>query len=205
MQYTADRIASERWNLNHFLLYSFFENITMRGDMIYNNLPSAKLLRSVFEYNEETGKLFWKKKVANCVHVGTEAGYKSGPVGRLQVTFQGTVYYVSRIIWKIMTGSMPKDKQIDHDDRNHCNNVWDNLRLKTQSENMRNQSLPCNNSSGIIGVSFHNFSGLWMGKISRNKKQETKYFKTMDEAIYWRKEKEVLYGYHKNHGKNLTF
>ena len=202
MKTTTDRLAPEKWYLSHLPLYSLIENITVRGDMIYNDLPSFDYLHSIFNYNKKTGKLIWKKKTANCVHIGTEVGFKSGPVGRLQVTIKGKYYYVSRIIWKMMKGSIPNDKQIDHDDRNTLNNAWDNLSLKTQSENMKNSSLQRNNISGIVGVHFHKLSGLWMGQISNKKKRETVYFKTMDEAVEWRKEKEVMYGFHKNHGIN---
>ena len=176
----------------------------MRGDMIYKELPSADYLRSIFNYNKKTGKLIWKKKTANCVKIGTEAGFVSGRAGRLQVTIKGKYYYVPRIIWKMMKGSIPNDKQIDHDDRNPLNNAWNNLFLKTQSDNLKNQGIPKNNKSGVIGVHFHKFSGLWMGQIPNNKKKETKYFKTMDEAVNWRKEKEIMYGYHKNHGKTFN-
>lgn len=200
MNYTMDRVAPEKWNLNHLPLYFLFENIALRGNMIYKDLPSFEYLHSIFRYNENTGKLTWKKRVANCVRIGQEVGFRSGSKGRLQVTIKGQYYYVSRIIWKMMTGSVPNDKQIDHDDRDVHNHKWENLFLKSQSENMKNQSIPKNNSSGIVGVGFHKQSGLWFGKISNNKKRETKYFKTMNEAINWRKEKEKLYGFHKNHG-----
>ena len=173
----------------------------MRGNMIYKDLPSADYLRSIFNYNKKTGKLTWKKKTANCVKIGTEAGFVSGPKGRLQVSIKGKAFYAPRIIWKMVKGKIPNNKQIDHNDRNPLNNAWDNLSLKTQSENMKNQSIHKNNTSGIVGVSFHKLSGLWMGNISNKKKRETVYFKTMDEAANWRKEKEVQYSFHKNHGK----
>jgi len=205
MQTTVDRIASEKWHLNHPSTVLLFENIAMRGNinMIYKDLPRADYLRSIFNYNKKTGKLIWKKKTANCVKIGTEAGFVSGRTGRLQVSIKGEVFYVPRIIWKMVKGRIPNYKQIDHDDRNPLNNAWDNLSLKTQSENMKNSSLQRNNTSGIVGVNFHKFSGLWKGSISNNKKIETVYFKTMDEAIDWRRSKEREYGFHKNHGKTF--
>ena len=202
MKTTTDRLAPEKWYLSHLPLYSLIENITVRGDMIYNDLPSFDYLHSIFNYNKKTGKLIWKKKTANCVQIGAEAGFRAGHKGRMQVTIKGKAFYVHRIIWKMVTGSIPNDKQIDHEDRNVINNKWSNLLLKTQSENMKNQGMYKNNTSGIVGVNFHKFSGLWMGHIAQNKKKEAKYFKTKMEAINWRKEKEIQYSFHKNHGIN---
>jgi len=166
--------------------------------MQYLEVPNADNLHSVFKYNEESGKLYWKKRVANCVHVGTEAGWKSKKY--LQVTLKGVHYYIHRIIWKMQTGSIPNDKQIEHDDRNCLNNAWYNLKLVDQFTNMKNQGIPCNNSSGTIGVSFHKHSGSWMGSITHNKCRELTYHKYFDDAADWRKSKELEYGFHVNHG-----
>ena len=181
----------------------------MRGDMIYKELPSADYLRSIFNYNKKTGKLIWKKKTskfATNIKIGTEAGYRRNrnrSDGRMQVAIKGEHYYVPRVIWKMMEGSIPNDMQVDHDDRDRSNDAWDNLSLKTQSENKKNSSLYCNNKSGVVGVSFHKQSRSWEGGIQNNNKKEAKRFRTMNEAINWRKEKEVEYGFHKNHGKTF--
>jgi len=204
MQYTANRLATEKWNLNHPSLYFPFENITMRGDMVYQNLPSADYLNSIFNYNKSTGKLTWKKKTskfATKIKIGSEVGWVKSD-GRKQVIIKGKSFYISRIIWKMMTGSIPNNMQIDHEDRDVGNNKWYNLLLKSQSENKKNSSLYCNNKSGVVGVFFHRQSKSWEGQICNNKKAENKRFKTKEEAVTWRKEKEILYDYHKNHGKN---
>jgi len=165
--------------------------------MQYIELPDAEYLNSVFKYDRVSGKLYWKKRVANCVTIGSEAGWKSRKY--LQVTLNGTHYYVHRIIWKMVCGTIPNNKQIEHNDRNRLNNAWHNLKLVDQSTNMRNQSLPINNSSGTIGVSKH-VSGLWVGSITKNKKRETTYHQNFEDAVAWRKSKEIEYKFHVNHG-----
>ena len=165
--------------------------------MQYIELPDADYLNSVFKYDRLSGKLYWRKRVANCVQVGSEAGWKASKY--LQVTLNGTHYYVHRIIWKMVKGSISNSLQVEHDDRNRLNNAWYNLKLMDQTVNMRNQSLPKNNSSGIIGISKH-VSGLWVGSITKDKKRETSYHQNFDDAVIWRKSKEVEYGFHVNHG-----
>ena len=168
--------------------------------MLYNELPDLAYLLKVFEYDPLTGKLFWKERIANCIHVGDEAGWKAQKY--LQVTIGGIHYYVHRIIWKMVTGSIPDDKQVEHDNGIHIDNRWFNLKLVDQSTNLKNQTIPINNSSGIIGVSLHKFSKLWVGKIGNHGVSETTYHKTKEEAVLWRRQKEHEYGFHVNHGRS---
>jgi hypothetical protein len=50
---------------------------------------------------------------------------------------------------------------VDHVDNNRINNNISNLRWCSHTENNRNRSISCNNSSGIKGVSFHKKSQKW--------------------------------------------
>lgn len=61
-------------------------------------------------------------------------------------------------------------KKYDHINRNPFDNRKKNFRPATCSENTRNRSLPRNNSSGVIGVSWHKGSQKWMSRIEVNKK-----------------------------------
>lgn len=56
-------------------------------------------------------------------------------------------------------------KNYDHIDRNELNNRKSNFRKCTQKENTRNRSLHRNNTSGIIGVSFHSRDRVWRSNI----------------------------------------
>lgn len=75
------------------------------------------------------------------------------------------------------------DKEIDHRDRNPLNNLRSNLRAATHKENMKNQSIRSNNSSGIPGVSFHKRANRWQAHIMiSGKEKHLGYFKTFEEA-----------------------
>lgn len=50
---------------------------------------------------------------------------------------------------------------IDHIDGNVRNNVKANLRVRTQSENNMNKKIQSNNTSGIVGVSWHSRDKVW--------------------------------------------
>lgn len=128
-----------------------------------------------------------------------EAGWKS--LKYLQVTIGGIHYYVHRVIWKLVVGELPVTMQVDHKDGDTTNNKWENLRLVDQSTNMKNQTIPSNNVSGVIGVSLHTFSGLWQAKISSRGKKESTYHRSKEDAILWRKQKEIEYGFHARHGR----
>jgi len=167
--------------------------------MKYVELLDTELLREMFFYNPEEGKLYWKKSPHNTKLEGKEAGYKTKKAR--QVEIQGKAYYVHRVIWAIVTGSIEADMQIDHIDGDYNKNKLSNLRCVNQSENMRNQSLHKNNTSGTIGVSKHK-SGLWVSKIKVNNEQQCYYFHTKEEAITNRKDNEVKYNFHANHGRN---
>ena len=60
----------------------------------------------------------------------------------------------------------------DHKDRNGLNNRRNNLRQATSSQNVANQSLRSNNTSGYKGVSWDKASGKWVAKVKVNGKQQ---------------------------------
>lgn len=166
------------------------------------DLPDVNRLREVFDYNADTGELIWKMRVANCTQIGSVAGWKAAKY--LQVTLDGKHYYTHRIIWKMVYGQIGNTSQIDHINGVHTDNRLCNLRLVDQSTNMKNQTMPKNNSSGIIGVRFHDFSGLWVGYIKSNGVIQQKYCRKMEDAILWRKQKEKELGFHNNHGRKKS-
>ena len=86
-------------------------------------------LETRFEYNKDTGELFWKTgrwkgKEAGCIN---SQGYR-------KVRLRGTDVASHRIIWVLMTGDNIDGLTIDHKDRNRSNNCWDNLRLATREQ-----------------------------------------------------------------------
>jgi hypothetical protein len=91
----------------------------------------------IFEYRD--GKLFWKIRPANCIQIGDEASANSIDTDGYKVLgFKGKTLKQHRIIWEMHNGKIPEGMQIDHIDRNRPNNLIENLRLATPSENRRN-------------------------------------------------------------------
>lgn len=76
-------------------------------------------------------------------------------------------------------------KNYDHKDRNTLNNKKENLRPATHSENARNQSLPVNNTSGVIGVGWHKGKQQWQVRIydDSNHRKTVGYFNNKEDAI----------------------
>ena len=85
-------------------------------------------------------------------------------------------------------------KSYDHVDRNPLNNQKNNLRPATSSENSRNSSLSCRNTSGVIGVSWVKDRNKWAAQISiNNKNSNLGRFISKEDAIKARLEAELKY------------
>lgn len=92
--------------------------------------------QEIFEYKD--GKLYWKARNSNRVKVGDRAG--RAELGRYrQIQLNGNKLYEHRIIYEMHYGPVPEGMEIDHIDRNKENNLIENLRAVTQSENQWNR------------------------------------------------------------------
>lgn len=77
-----------------------------------------------------------------------------------------------------------------------------NIRSVTRLENTKNRKLRSDNPSGYAGVAYRNDTKKWRARINHEGKRiALGNFSTMEEAILARKEAEIMYGYHKNHGR----
>lgn len=104
-------------------------------------LPSVDYLRSRFEYNSETGDLFWKNCACNGGRrTGLPAGTVSKVDGYRRVKLDGRRYLTHRIIWKLVTGRDPT-ANVDHKDGRRAHNRAHNLRDATSTENQRNRHI----------------------------------------------------------------
>lgn len=180
--------------------------------MRIRELPSQEYLKECFDYDPETGLLTWKIRprehfknersfnsfngrfVGNVALNSVSRGYCGGTLDRKTVL-------THRIIWKWWYGEDPLI--ILHENGKTTDNRIAKLSNGTQSVNMLDQKKPKNNSSGVIGVYWHNLSGKWCAQIKINGK--TKHlgsFDIFENAVDTRKKVEIELGFHTRHGRN---
>ena len=78
--------------------------------------------------------------------------------------------YLHRLIVQA-SGINIKGLMVDHKDENGLNNLEENLRIITKSQNQINRGLPSNNTSGYKGVNWHKASQKWRTRIGYNNKR----------------------------------
>ena len=88
----------------------------------------------------------------------------------------------------------PKDMEVDHINHNPLDNRKCNLRICTHKQNLRNQSINKNNTSGYPGVSWYKKYKKWKVRIISNGKDiHLGYYDDLEEAIKVRKQAEIEY------------
>ena len=160
----------------------------------------------LFKYEPETGLLI--RKVAtgnNRFHAGTPVGCSS-PNGYLCVRVDKVLHQVHRVCYLLAYGSLPDDMQVDHINHMRDDNRLCNIRLVDNTTNSRNASIGKNNTTGVCGV-WVNKRGAkrYCAEIKVNRvKKFLGCFDTLDEAAAARREAELKYGFHSNHGLNKS-
>ncbi|RLA79076.1 MAG: HNH endonuclease [Epsilonproteobacteria bacterium] len=141
----------------------------------------------------------WKQMLGANTIIGNIAGILTN-LGYISFEINRVPYQAHRLAWFYMTGEWPNI--IDHDDRIRSNNKWNNLNNGTRHSNSRNRKCPTTNSSGVIGVT-QLLNGKWEARINNNDKKQIYLgrWSNIDDAITARKDAEILYGYHENHGQ----
>ncbi len=153
---------------------------------------TAEQLRSILNYDPETGIFTWKVRTSASVKAGDVAGCP-GVNGYLRISVQSRLYQAHRLAWLYVYGVWPKD-QIDHINRNRSDNRRANLREVTHKQNQQNKSKPSSNTSGHPGVYWCRRRSKWRAKIEHNYKQvHLGYFTDIEEALAARKAAEKLY------------
>lgn len=187
--------------------------------MTTKTLLTAQQLRQLLRYDPETGILYWNvrepgwfedgKRSAewrarnwNSAFAGKPAGYIA-PHGYNLVQLPGRMECAHRIAWVMTHGEWPEF--VDHIDGDRANNRLANLRSVSRSENARNKAKSSGNKSGVTGVSWYSGISKWVAEIGHNKKTiRLGRYECFDDAVAARKQAEVKYGYHENHGRALT-
>ena len=182
---------------------------------------SKEELNNLLSYDPKTGRLFWKKRTPemfssedggrsahhtckqwNSRFSGKEAlvknvhGYKGGRINYSYVL-------AHRIIWKMVTGEEPNE--VDHIDGDRSNNRWSNLRDVSSQGNKRNAKLRSDNTSGVVGVTWHSTRKRWCAFIIIDGKcVSLGTFREFEEAVAARKAAEIAHNFHANHGRKVN-
>ena len=157
------------------------------------------ILDDIFEY--DCGALKWKARRSSNAMAGHNAGTVR-PDCYLQVSLFGKTQLVHRVIWKMHNGPIPDGMEIDHINHDRLDNRIENLRIVSRQENSVNLSKRIDNTSGIVGVSWSKRMGKWRARISVNKKEiSLGFFSDINDAGRARKNAEIYYNFHENHGK----
>jgi hypothetical protein len=160
----------------------------------HNDL-TADYVRSILDYDPETGvfKWKWREDVGsrwNTRYAGKAAGCVQR-VGYVLISINDRLYKAHRLAWLFVYGEWPPE-QIDHIDCDKLNNRIANLRLATMQENQRNVGLQKNNTTGIKGVCWHKRDRKFQAEIKvGGKRLHLGTFDTLAEAIAARTTAEI--------------
>jgi len=157
-------------------------------------------LKELLTYDENTGMFTWaidrnnRRKKGDIAGCYTKRGY-------LTIVADGKNYTAHQLAWLYTYGEYPT-YQIDHINGTKDDNRICNLRDVKQSVNCKNQRKPKRNTSGVIGVYWHKRDKRWTASI----KVDGKYinggsYLEFSDAVNARKNLEVQYGFHANHGR----
>lgn len=113
-----------------------------------------------------------------------------------------TLYVANDSLGKLhryLLGVTDPNINVDHQDRNGLNNMKGNLRLTDTSTNKKNMDVRADNKFGCNGISFekNSYRASWQedGRQRSKKFSINKYENALEEAIAFRKQKELEYGY----------
>ena len=146
-------------------------------------------LKTLVSYNQETG-------IFVLLRTGKELGTQAKSL-YMQTSLEKKQFYLHRLTFLYMTGEMPE--QVDHINHIRNDNRWCNLQVSTCAQNARNRSSQSNNTTGVVGVTKHNKTGLWRARTTVNGITETTYHIEFNEAVQARIEAKTKLDFHKNH------
>lgn len=151
---------------------------------------TAKYVRSILDYDADTGVFRWKwrddaRQSVNAQMAGKIAGCIM-PDGYITIGINRRYYKAHRLAWLHVNGEWP-DVQIDHINGIRSDNRIANLREATVAENKWNSRPSVKNTSGVKGVSLDKRSGKWKVSICVNgAKIHLGYFSDFEQAKHVR-------------------
>lgn len=159
----------------------------------------AEKVRRLMAYDPETGILTRKVSACSTARAGDVVGWQRKD-GYLRGRLDGRSYMLHRLAWLHYYGEWPAN-QIDHINGVRNDNRIANLRDVTHKQNSRNQRRKCTNLSGVTGVQWAAYAGKWRAFIRVDGKHlGIGYFDTIEAAAEARKQADLTYAFHPNHG-----
>jgi len=155
------------------------------------------MLKQELRYSPEEG-LFVRRIARGSEPVGAIAGCINEK-GYWLIGLGGFEFRAHRLAYLYMAGWMPVE--VDHKDHVRDNNRWDNLRPATRAINCQNQSRSKVNTSGVTGVEWASWARKWRAQVQKDGRMiHLGYFDKFEDAVAARKDADIKYGFHPNHG-----
>jgi hypothetical protein len=135
---------------------------------------TSEYLKTILNYNADTGDFIWLKAIGGSASVGNIAGTTT-PKGYRRIVIHKYGYEAQLLVYIYMTGSWPPyGYEIDHI-KGMCNK-WSNLRLATTAQNQHNSKIHIHNTTGVKGITDNKQYNSWLARISFNGKRYSKNF-----------------------------
>lgn len=107
-------------------------------------------LKTILNYDKETGEWTWKIKKGTRALVGNKAGTLDN-TGYIHIAIDRKVYQSHRLVWLYIYGKFPAEF-LDHINNIKHDNSLKNLRECTRQQNGINRGNQSNNTTGFKGV-----------------------------------------------------
>ena len=143
---------------------------------------TVETLRTLLDYEPETGIFRWRVQPSRSVKAGAVAGSVNS-LGYILIRVNGTNFAAHRLAWLYTHRVMPTH-DIDHINGDKRDNRIANLRDVSQSMNQQNQTRPQKRgTSGYRGVSWHKRAKRWWARIKINgRNKHLGYFSNPEDA-----------------------
>jgi len=161
-------------------------------------------LKKYLHYNPDSGVFTWVNKTSSKsrVKIGSIAGTLHHD-GYIMIALNKKQYGAHRLAWLYTYGTYP-NQQIDHINQVRDDNRLENLREVSAKTNTHNRGTSGRNTSGCMGVVWDKRASRWQARINVDGKRIfLGMFTEFSDAVNARKNAEVLYGFHENHGKEI--